>query len=63
MAEKLIKPWNALPEGSAVTTDPEEAEKEGAVLVGERRLAHLRSEGFLPAPDPERVIRIEKEEG
>lgn len=59
MVEKLLKPWNALKAGAGVTTDPAEAEAEGAFLIGDQRLAHLRAEGFLPAPEDERRIPVE----
>ncbi len=43
MTRKLIKPWNKLPAGAAVTTVPAEQ----VVLVDGERLALLEKEGHL----------------
>lgn len=40
---KLVKAWNNLPAGTAVTTEP----MEQVVLVDKDRLAHLEREGHL----------------
>lgn len=60
MVEKLLKPWNALKAGAGVTTDPAEAQHEGAFLIGAHRLARLRAEGFLETPEDERRIPVEE---
>lgn len=40
---KLVKAWNKIPAGAAVTTDP----LEQVVLVDKDRLAHLEQEGHF----------------
>lgn len=55
---KLVKAWNKLPVGAAVTTDP----LQQVVLVDKERLAHLEREGHFGAP-PAREIPAEVKTG
>lgn len=58
MVEKLLKEWNALKAGQGVTTDPAEARRFGALLIGRSRLQLLRAQGYLALPEDERPIPI-----
>lgn len=52
---KLLKSWNKIPAGAAVTLDPQEQ----VALVDVDRLAHLEREGHLEPAPPSRAIPAE----
>lgn len=52
MAEKLAKAWGKHPPGTLITTDHDEVQALGGVLVGAPRLTILAEDGFLEPHAP-----------